>query len=77
MLSKYATFRHNKSKESPDVLADIMEGPRKVGNTPKLLYSDEEGTLYSKPVMEYLKDEKTEMHRTRGHPAFAELFTRT
>ena len=33
--------------------------------------------MYSKAVKEYLEGEKIEIHRTRGHPAFAERFIRT
>ena len=36
-----------------------------------MFYSDEEGSLYSTTVIEYLAGEKIEIHRTRGHPAFA------
>ena len=54
-----------------------MEGLQKMGDKPKRFYSDEEGSLYCKPGMEYLEDEKIEIHRTRGHPAFAESFIRT
>ena len=43
----------------------------------KMFYSDEEGSLYSKTAIEYLEKEKIEIHRTRGHPAFAERFIRT
>ena len=39
-----------------------------------MFYSDEEGSLYSKVVIEHLESEKIEIHRTRGHPAFAERF---
>ena len=42
-----------------------------------MFYADEEPSLYSNPVMEYLEKEKIEIHRTRGHPAFAERFIRT
>ena len=42
-----------------------------------MFYSDEEGSLYTKTVIEYLEGEKIEIHRTRGHPAFAERFIRT
>ena len=42
-----------------------------------MFYSDEEGSLYSQPVLEFLEDEKIKIHRTRGHPAFAERFIRT
>ena len=54
-----------------------MEGLQKMGDKPKMFYSDEEGSLYSKTVIEYLEGEKIEIHRTRGHPAFAERFIRT
>ena len=45
ILSKYATVIPIKSKEPPDVLAGIMEGLQKKGAQPKMLYSDEEGSL--------------------------------
>ena len=77
VFSKYATVIPIKSKEPPDVLAGIMEGLQKMGDEPKMFYSDEEGSLYSKPVIEYLEDEKIDIHRTTGHPAFAERFIRT
>ena len=54
-----------------------MEGLQKMGDKPKMFYNDEEGSLYSKTVIEYLEGEKIEIHRTRGHPAFAERFIRT
>ena len=77
IFSKYATVIPIKSKEPPDMLAGIMEGLQKMGDKPKMFYSDEEGSLYSKTVIEYLEKEKIEIHRTRGHPAFAERFIRT
>ena len=76
VFSKYATVIPIKSKEPPDVLAGIMEGLQKMGDKPELFYSDEEGSLYSKTVIEFLGG-KIEIHRTRGHPAFAERFIRT
>ena len=77
IFSKYATVIPIKSKEPNDMLAGIMEGLQKMGDKPKMFYSDEEGSLYSKTVIEYLEKEKIEIHRTRGHPAFAERFIRT
>ena len=77
IFSKYATVIPIKSKEPPDMLAGIMEGLQKMGKKPKMFYSDEEGSLYSKPIIEYLETENIEIHRTRGHPAFAERFIRT
>ena len=64
IFSKYATVIPINSKEPPDMLAGIMEGLQKMGDKPKMFYSDEEGSLYSKTVIEYL--EKIEIHRTSG-----------
>ena len=77
IFTKYATVIPIKSKQPPDVLAGLMEGLNKMDKKPRMLYSDEEGSLYSKPIIEYLEDEKIEIHRTRGHPAFAERFIKT
>ena len=77
IFSKYATVIPIKSKEPPEMLAGIMEGLQKMGDKPKMFYSDEEGSLYSKTAIEYLEGDKIEIHRTRGHPAFAERFIRT
>ena len=77
IFSKYATVIPIKSKEPPDMLAGIMERLQKMGDKPKMFYSDEEGSLHSKTVIEYLEKENIEIHRTRGHPAFAERFIRT
>ena len=77
IFTKYATVIPIKSKQPPDVLAGLMEGLNKMDKKLRMLYSDEEGSLYSKPISEYLEDEKIEIHRTRGHPAFAERFIKT
>ena len=77
IFNKFALVIPIKSKQPPDLLAGIMEGINKMGKKPKMFYSDEEGSLYSKTITEYLEQEKIEMHRTRGHPAFAERFIRS
>ena len=77
IFSKFALVIPIKSKQPPDLLAGIMEGINKMGKKPKMFYSDEEGSLYSKTIIEYLEQEKIETHRTRGHPAFAERFIRS
>ena len=77
IFSKFALVIPIKSKQPPDLLAGIMEGINKMGKKPKMFYSDEEGSLYSKTIKEYLEQQKIEMHRTRGHPAFAERFIRS
>lgn len=45
--------------------------------TNTLIYSDEEGSLLSSTIRDYLKSENIGLHTTRGHPAFGERFTRT
>ena len=77
VFSKFMAVVPIKSKEAPDVLAGIMEGIQKMGGKPERLYSDEEGSLNSKVVKEYLEDEDIEIHLTRGHPNFAERGIRT
>ena len=73
IFSKYATVIPIKSKEPPDMLAGVMEGLQTMGNKPKMFCSDEEESLHSKTVIEYLEGEQTEMHRTRGHPVIQRL----
>ena len=53
-----------------------MQGLNQMDKNPELLYGDDEGSLNSHVVNEYLTKEKIELHRTRGHPAFAESFIR-
>ena len=77
IFTKYCVVIPIKSKQPPDVLAGLMEGINKHGKKPKLIYSDEEGSLNSEVITSYLKEQKIEIHRTRGHPAFAESFIRT
>ena len=77
IFTKYATVIPIKSKQPPNVLAGLMEGINKMSKKPRMLYSDEEGSLHSKTISEYLEDENIEIHRTRGHPAFAERFIKT
>ena len=54
-----------------------MEVLQKMSDKPKTLNSDEEGSLCSKTVIEYFEGEQIEIHRTRGHAAFAERLIRT
>ena len=61
-----------KSKTPSDILAGMMENINKMDGKPKLIYTDEEGNFFNQSVLNYLKEEKIELYRTRGHPAFAE-----
>ncbi len=48
-----------------------------MGKKPKLIYSDDESSLKTEMITSYLEEDKIELHKTRGHPAFAERFIRT
>ena len=77
IFTKYAVVIPIKSKQPDDILAGIMEGIKKMGKKPKMIYSDEESSLKTETITSYLEEEKIELHKTRGHPAFAERFIRT
>ena len=77
ILTKFAVVIPIKSKQPADILSGMMEGMTKMGKKPKLIYSDEESSLKTEMITSYLEEEKIELHKTRGHPAFAERFIRT
>ena len=54
-----------------------MEGIQKMGGKPQRFCSDEEGSLNSGVVKEYLNKENIEIPLTRGHPNFTERGIRT
>ena len=66
-----------KSKSEGDVASALIEGFNKMGGTPKLLYTDDEGALNTKSTQDYLKENNIEHHRTRGHAQYSERGIRT
>ena len=48
-----------------------------MGKKAKLIYTDDERTIAGEDFQEYVKSEGVELYRTRGHPAFAEVFIKT
>ena len=77
IFSKYMNAVPISSKQPPDILAGVMENIKKMDGKPKLIYIDDEGSFNNKSVIDYLKEENIELHRTRWHPAFAERAIRT
>ena len=77
VFSKYMNAVPISSKQPPDILAGVMENIKKMDGKPRLIYIDDEGSFNNQSVIDYLKDENIELHRTRGHPAFAERAIRT
>ena len=72
IFSKFMVIVPIKSKQPPDVLAGVIESIKKMSKPPQLIYTDAEGSFGSQVVLDYLKEEGIELHRTRGHPSFAE-----
>ena len=66
-----------KSKSEGDVASALIEGFKKMGGFPEILYTDDETALSTPAIQEYLKEHKIEHHRTRGHPNFSERAIRT
>lgn len=77
ILTKYLNVVPIASKQPADMLAGIMENLKKMGKKPKMIYVDDEGSFNNQSVIDYLDEENFEIHRTRGHPAFAERSIRT
>lgn len=77
VLSKYAVVVPIKSKNPADVIAGTMEGLEKMRAKPKIIYTDDEGSISGADFKQLVEDEGIELYRTRGHPAFAERFIRT
>ena len=79
IFSKYAVVLPIASRTPPDLLAGILEGIQKMGEKPKMIYSDEESSLIGDRVdiRGALKDRGIELHTTRGRSAFVERFIRT
>ena len=77
IFSKYASVIPIASKETPDVLAGMMEGFQKMGGKPKSIYSDNEGALGSSLFDEFCESHKVKLITTRTHAWGAERFIRT
>ena len=77
IFSKYALVIPIESKETPDVIAGIMEGINKMGHIPKIIYADQEKALDSKLFEQYCKDNNIRVILTKTHAWAVERFIRT
>ena len=77
VLSKYAVVVPIKTKNAEDVLEATKEALGKMGKKPKMIYTDDERAIAGEDFKDYVEGEGITLHRTRGHPAFAERFIRT
>jgi len=74
---KYATAIEIPSKETPDVIAGIMEGFIKMGKKPKRIYSDNEGAIKWNLFEKYCNKNNIQLIFTRTHAWAVERFIRT
>ena len=79
IFSKHAVTLPIPSKKSPEVLAGMLEGIQKMGEKPKIIFADEEGSLIGTriDIRGALKYRGVELYTTRGYSAFVERFIRT
>ena len=77
VFSKYMVVIPINSESEGDVASALMEGFKKMGGFPKILYTDDETALSTPAIQDYLKEHNIEHHRTRGHPNFSERAIRS
>ena len=77
IFTKYAVVIPIESKETPDVIAGVMEGINKMGHKPNIIYSDNEGALKSNLFDDYCKENNIKIIFTRTHAWAVERFIRT
>ena len=77
IFTKVATVVPIRSKKPDDYLAGFMECMKNMGKKPKLIYSDNEGSLNSNDILGYLKKEGIDIITTRNHAHVVERFIRT
>ena len=77
IFSKFASMVPLKTKQIPDCLEGVKECFKRMGNKPKVLYTDDEGALNSNEMQRYLKDTAVKHIVTRSHAPVAERAIRT
>ena len=77
VFSKYAVVVPIKSKAEGDVAAGLLECINKMGEQPKIIYSDAEPALSSNAMQEYYKKHDIEYIATRSRANFIERWIRT
>ena len=76
-FSKYMTVVPLKSKQPPDMLEALKTAFENMGKKPKDIYSDDEGSLNSKLLQDYLREQGIRHIVTRTHAPVAERAIRS
>ena len=66
-----------KSKDTPVVIEGTKEAPKKMGEKPQLIYTDDKRAIAGDEFKEFVEGEGIDLYRTRNHPAYAERSIRT
>ena len=77
IFTKYMVIVAIKTKSEGDVASALIECLNKMGKKPEILYTDNESSLSSKSIQDYLKEKDINHLITRSHPWFAERAVRT
>ena len=77
IFSKYCVVIPIKTKKPDEVFRGTVEGFKKMGGLPKVLYTDNEGSFSSIQMQEYMKEHDIFHIVTLSHAAFAERMIRT
>ena len=77
IFTKYMVVVAINSKSEGDVASALIECLNKMGKNPEIIYTDDETSLSSKSIQDYLKEKHIKHLITRGHPWFAERAIRT
>ena len=65
------------TNKAGNIIEALRRGFEKMGGTPEILYSDQEGGLKSKEAIKFLEEQQIKMIFTRHHAAFVERQIRT
>ena len=77
IFSKYATLIPIKTKQPQDVLDGLVKAFHNIGGACETIYSDDEGSLNSKLLLDYFEEHKIRKLTTRTHAGVVERFIRT
>ena len=77
IFTKYMWVVAIKSKNEGDVASALIECMNKIGKKPEILYTDDERSLNSSAIQQYLSENNIKHLITRSHAWFAERAIRT
>ena len=77
VFSKYMVVLPLPTKDGPEVASGLIEGVKKMGKKPEIIYTDEETSFSTDYLQKYFKEQGIQHYITRGHATFAEVAIKT